>query len=97
MSSDADPVHPKEGLVVRAKRMLDFQFHNFNKTELRIKLNKHIVKNQEYYSFFKYPMSTYHLTVDCANYGEHRSNTFLNAYRQRKKYADIIEKKTSLC
>ena len=40
MSSDADPVHPKEGLVVRAKRMLDFQFHDFNKTELRIKLNK---------------------------------------------------------
>ena len=44
MSSDADPVHPKEGLVVGAKRMLEFQFHNFNiivlKTELRIKLNK---------------------------------------------------------
>ena len=40
MSSDADPVHPKEGLVVRAKRMLDFQFHDFNKTELRIRLNK---------------------------------------------------------
>ena len=40
MSSDADPVHPKEGLVVRAKRMLEFQFHDFNKTELRIKLNK---------------------------------------------------------
>ena len=38
-------------------------------------------------------MSTYNLTVDCANYGEHRSNTFLNAYRQRKKYADIIEKR----
>ena len=40
MSSDADPVHPKEGLVVGAKRMLEFQFHDFIKTELRIKLNK---------------------------------------------------------